>query len=75
MLELKNESERYVCTHKFKKCKSCQKIQWAESGGNGWTALDDKRDGQVEGTRSEGSHTEAYKSLNEEVSQLMMEAK
>ena len=32
--------------------KAAKKTHWAESGGNGWTGLDDERDKQqVEGTR------------------------
>ena len=50
--EQKDEGGRDVCVHECNPIGGSPKTQWAISGGNGWTVLDDKRDQrQDEGMR------------------------
>ena len=50
--EQKEEGGQDECAHECHPIKGNPKTHWAESGGNGWTVLDDERDQQqLEGTR------------------------
>ena len=65
--------------HECNPIEGSPKTHWNESGGNGWTVCDDKRDQRQFKERevvrqSDGTNTEAHKSLNEEVSRPMTDA-